>query len=86
VPQSIEWIKGLFFAELQDPPGARHPIFAVRVNQVANDIENGPGIFPFAAMSPTLRQTAQQPIQSGGSARKQRDCLFQIVFHASSRR
>ena len=46
VPQPIEWIKRLSFAELQNPLARGSQSFAVRVNQVPNDIENGPGIFP----------------------------------------
>jgi hypothetical protein len=80
---AIKRFKGASVAELEDHAGARHPVGAFTVNKVSDDIEGGPGVFAFIAESPSFGQIAQKRVESGGSARKKRDRVLQVVlWHA----
>ena len=68
--EAIKGAERLSFAEFKNRPRPRHPICAVGVNQVDDDIKRAPGIFALIAMRPLLRQIAQQRVQSRRRARQ----------------
>jgi len=78
---TIEGLKSLSLAKLQDDPRARYPIRAFTVNKMAHDIERTPRVFTFIAERPRFRQIAQKGIKSSGGAREKRNCVWQGVFH-----
>ncbi len=78
---TIEWLKSLGLAKLHDYRRSRHPISAVAKNQMADDVERAPSVFPFIPEGPGFRQIAEKRIESGWSASEKRNCVRQAVFH-----
>ena len=68
VARHIERLEGLPLALLQDKPGARHPIRLFAVDQVADDIKDGPCALTFVPHGPRFRQIPQERIERGRSA------------------
>ena len=62
--------KGLPLAMLQDKPGAWHPIRLFAIDQVADDIKDGPCALTFVRHGPVSRQIPQERIERGRSARE----------------
>src|SRR5579864_5646141 len=81
VSQAIERLESAGFAELQHRPRARHPIRTLGMNQVADDLEDVPGVLTFITVSPRFGQIAQQPVESSRRAAEQRDGVAQVVWH-----
>ena len=73
---AIKRFKGASVAELEDHAGAWHPVGAFTVNQVADDVEGGPGVFTFVAESPGFGQVAQKGVESSGSASEKGDAVL----------
>src|SRR5260370_26947735 len=61
---TIEWLKSLGLAKLHDYRRSRHPISAVAKNQMADDVERAPSVFPCSPELPGCRQTPQKRTQS----------------------
>jgi hypothetical protein len=76
VTLAIEGFEGASFAELQNDPGARHPVSALAVNQMSDDFERAPRVFPFIAERPHFGKITQECVESGGSAREKRYSLL----------
>src|SRR5580704_6502506 len=55
---TIERLERASLAKLQNHLCARHPVRALAVNQVADDVERAPGVFTFVSRRPYLRQVA----------------------------
>jgi hypothetical protein len=79
--QTIKPLKRSGFTTLQDYPRPCHPIGAFPMNEMTDNIERAPGVSAFIADRPTVGQIAEKDIESSGRASKQRDCVFQVVFH-----
>ena len=47
VSKTVKGVKRTTLAKVQHHPGSRHPIRALAVNEMADDIEGVPGIFTF---------------------------------------
>src|SRR5579864_277945 len=73
----IEWPP---LAMLHDRPYPRHPVSAVRNNQMAHNIEGAPRIFPFVAMRPDVGEAAQKRVQCCWSACEKRNRFTQAEF------
>jgi len=69
----IEGNEGLVFAGLQDHSGARDPVGAFAVDQVADNLERAPGVFAFVAMGPGFREIAEKGVERGRGTGKQCD-------------
>src|SRR5438067_10056890 len=69
---AIERLKSFCLAKLQDHPRPRHPIGALAMNQMANDIECAPSFATFIAECPGFRQVPQKRIESGGDSSEKR--------------
>src|SRR5947209_18647576 len=80
---AIERLKSFCLAKLQDHPRPRHPIGALAMNEVPDDIEGGPGILTFIAKRPSFRQIAKKRIERGRSASQERYRILQIMLHYS---
>src|SRR5260370_36471337 len=50
-------------------------------NQMADDVESAPSVFPFIPEGPGFRQIAEKRIESGWSASEKRNWVRQAVFH-----
>src|SRR5438874_9743280 len=61
---AIERLKSFCLAKLQDHPRPRHPIGALAVNEMSEDVERAPGFLAFVTNGPGFRQVAQQRIES----------------------
>src|SRR6266568_4214117 len=81
VPQTIKWIEGLGLAKLQDLSGSRQPIFTVGVDQMPDNVVDGPGVAAFVAVGPGFGQVAEERVESGGGPGEQGDCVLEIVYH-----
>jgi len=57
--QTIKFLKRPGLAELQHHPRPRHPIRALGVNQVPDDIVGVPGISPFISKRPSFGEITQ---------------------------
>jgi hypothetical protein len=73
VAQAIEGIEGLTLAKFEDLSRARQPVYAVGVGEVADHVEDSPGISAFVAMGPGFGEVAQECVESGGSAGENSD-------------
>src|SRR5438067_2475602 len=80
---AVEGFKRLSLAKLQDHLSSRHPIGALAVNEMANDIERAPSLVAFIAERPSFRQIAQQHIESRRSASQKRYGVLQVMWHHS---
>ena len=85
VRPTIEGRKGLRLASFEDDSGARHPVGAFGVNQVADDLEGAPGVFAFIAEEPGLGQMAKERLERGGGAGEKGQGELQMMLgHSSS--
>jgi hypothetical protein len=66
----IEAIERPGFTELQNDLGALNPVRPFPMNQMANDVEDGPGIGSFISRRPEVRQVTQKHIQGAWCARE----------------
>jgi hypothetical protein len=82
--QAIEWLERFVLTVLQDHARPRHPIGAVSVNQMADDIHDRECSLAFIVIRPELGQAAQQCIQRTGSMLKQLNRAIQIVAHVTT--
>src|SRR2546423_13927644 len=69
---AVEGLEAFSLAKLQDHLRSRHPVGALAVNEMSDNIEGAPGFLAFVTNSPSFRQIAQQCIESHGSASQQR--------------
>jgi hypothetical protein len=83
--ESVERLEGFFIAELEDHSGARHPVCAFAVNEVADDVESAPRFFAFVLGGPGVGKVTKKCVESGGSAREKRDGVWQVVVHGGLR-
>src|SRR5580698_4274740 len=81
--QTIKGFKRPTLAKLQHRLRTRHPVRALGMNQMTDDIEHVPGVLTFISQRPHLRQITQKRIESSRCASKQRYRLLQIMFHHS---
>jgi hypothetical protein len=79
---SIELFEGSGFAVVEDEFGARHPVGALAMVEMADDIVGSEGSAAFVLHGPGFGEIAQQSVDCGGSAGKEGDCLVEIVFQA----
>src|SRR5215467_15061563 len=82
--EAVEGLKAFGLAKLQDSFGAGHPVGTLAVNQVADNVESAPGLFPFVAERPSLWQIAQKRIKGRGRACQKYDGVLQVVLHDDS--
>jgi hypothetical protein len=74
---SIEGLKGLMGAMLQDDHHARHPIGFLPVNQMTDNHVRTPRAGPFGGCSPLFREPAQQSIERRRSPRQYSQTFFE---------
>src|SRR5258708_20546098 len=87
LPRVIKGLRRPARAELHDGCCPLHPVGAFAVNQMADDIEYGPGVFAFIAQRPCVRQIAQKRIESGGGCGSERYFLLDgsfLLYHPSA--
>src|SRR5580693_4384443 len=84
MPLPVEGIERLGLAEFENAARARHPVGAVGVDEMADDIVNGPGILAFIAQRPFFGQIAQKRVERVGHALKQGDGVVEAVLHGNS--
>src|SRR5258706_935364 len=75
LPQSVKFLKRSSLAKLQNHFHSRHPIGALGVNEVADNVIGAPRVTPFILMCQRVRQLAQKSIESGGAECQQRTNL-----------
>src|SRR5262244_2637838 len=51
------------------------------MNQMTDDVERAPGVFPFISERPYFRQVTQKRIEDSGRAGEERYCVLQVVSH-----
>ena len=78
---AIEGHERLCFAGLQDHFGARDPVGAFAVVQVADNLKGAPRIFTFVAMSPRFGEAAEQGVERGRGMREKCDGIGQVLIH-----
>ncbi len=81
VSQTVKGLKRLRFAGLQHALRARHPVCALDVNQMSDDVARAPGVCAFIAVRPRLRLIAQKRTKRCRHPLKKRNRLLQIVLH-----
>jgi hypothetical protein len=79
--EAIEGNKRLGGARAQNHLGARHPVGAFAVDEVADDIEGGPSGSAFVTMGPGFREIAKKRVEGGGSALEESGGLGEFVGH-----
>ena len=84
MPASIEWVEGFAFSVLKNYAGARHPVNAIGVDEMADDIYDRESFAAFIVVRPRFRQPSQQLIQCARGALQQSHGVLQIVCHESS--
>jgi hypothetical protein len=62
-------------SEFEDPPNPRHPVRALPVSEMADDIVNRPCIIPFIAPGPRIRHVADKRIESFGRSAEKGDSI-----------
>lgn len=81
---AIEGREGLLFSELEQALCAGHPVVALSVDEMADDLEDAPGFFAFVVVRPRLGEAAEEGVERRGSAGEKGDRVIQIVVdHAS---
>src|SRR5438477_5921712 len=78
---AVEGLEAFCLTKLQDHLRSRHPVGALAVNEMSDDVERAPSFFTFIGERPGFRQIAQQCIESRGSASQQRYSLVQVMLH-----
>ena len=63
-------------AKFHNSPGTRDPVSTFAVDQMADYAESRPGLSPFVALGPVLRQVAQERVECRRRAGKKRDRLI----------
>jgi hypothetical protein len=66
--QAIEGIERACFAMFENQPGPWHPVRALAMNQVTDDVEGAPGVRSLVCCDPAVGQTAQQCVERRGGA------------------
>jgi len=83
VSTTIEGREGLRFAELKDRAGAGQPVGSFAIDQMTDDLEGVPGAIVLVAKDPCGRQSAQECVECGWSAREQGFGVFKVEFHGN---
>src|ERR1044072_3920580 len=83
--QTIERFEGSGLARLQHHPYARHPIGALAMNQMTDDVERVPAAGPFVALCPRLGKIGRQRIEVRRRTGEQRDGAREVVAHRAHR-
>jgi hypothetical protein len=65
---AIKRLEGLRFGMLEDHGGAGNPIGVLGVEEVADDVEGGPGAGAFGGVSPELGEIAEEGVEGRGGA------------------
>lgn len=79
---AIERLEGAALAVVEDEFGAGHPVGALAMDEMADDIEGSKGGAAFVLRGPGFGEIAQESVDRGGSVGEQGDCLVEIVFQA----
>src|SRR5207253_9916791 len=78
VPETVEWLKCTGLGIFQDDPCPRHPVGALTIDQVTDDIECAPGISAFIALSPGIGKFTEKCIEYRRSAFENCDGVRQV--------
>lgn len=78
--EAVEAIEWPGFSILEDDSRARHPVSALADDKVADDVVGAPGAISFVAAHPGVGETAEEGIESCGSAGEESDGLGQVEF------
>jgi hypothetical protein len=68
---AIERLEGLRFAVLKDHGGSRNPVGVLGMDEVANDVEGGPGAGAFGGEGPGIGEIADEGVEGCGCAGKE---------------
>src|SRR5438045_1537090 len=68
---AIKLVEGTVFTMLKNDSCPHHPVGALAVDQVADDIEHAPSVLAFILRRPPRRQITQQRVQGSRGALKQ---------------
>ena len=79
--EAIERCEGNVLTVCEEMVDARHPVGALALNQVPDDIERAPGVGAFGAEHPWLRQIPQQSVENFGSSGQYGNGGREIEFH-----
>lgn len=85
VSLAVEGGKGVGVAGVEDDPGAGDPVGSVAVDEMADDVEGGPGVGAFVVHGPFGGEIAQERVECGGGAGEQGDGLFEGLLHDAPR-
>src|SRR5215813_7261820 len=78
---AIEGLERSRFAVLDNHGGARNPVGVLGGEQMADDVERGPGVWPLVGMRPGVRKVAEQRVESGGRPAEQGNGYGKVVLH-----
>lgn len=89
--ETIEGLKGWKLGGMAascgyDEPRTGHPIGALSVCEMADDVEGRPAVIPFVPMRPRVGKVTKQGIKRGWCAAQESDGLLKVVGHRVSRR
>ena len=78
---AIEWRERDRVPVAEDVVDARHPVSALPVNQMADDVERTPGAGPFGRLDPIPRQIGEQRANDARRAAQDRQGGVEVKFH-----
>ena len=81
---AIERGEGAGFAVLEDGADAGHPVGALAVDEVGDDVEDGPGGVALVAVGPYFGEAAQEGVEGGGGAGEEGGGLVEVLLHGWS--
>ena len=81
---AVEGLEGLRLAVMQDHCGAGNPVGVFGMDEVADDVEGGPGVGAFVGVSPGFGKVAEERVESGGSAGEQGNGLVESGWHVGA--
>lgn len=82
--EAVQRLEGAGLAVGEDHLGAGHPVGALAVVQMADDVEGAPGVGAFAFASPGSWEIAQESVEGGGRAGEECDGLVEVVVHGGA--
>src|ERR1700733_7628575 len=77
----IKRSKDSLLAGFQNHSRPRNPVLVLSMNQMRPNFTHAPCILALVALRPHLRQSPQQCVESRRSSLKQRNRVFEILFH-----
>jgi hypothetical protein len=80
--EPVERLEGTRLARFQDDLQPRHPVRSLAVNQVTDDVEDGPGAGAFVSMRPRFRQVVKQRLENCRRALEERHSVAHAIADA----